>query len=95
MESALARSKSRWTNAPSLAFPALEVELLAPTAAKADGSVLGADLSLQECWTRLARLGGYLNRSSDGPTGTTVMWRGMARLTEIAFDYEFAGGSCG
>ena len=81
--------------APSLAFTALEVELLARTAAKADGSVLGTDLSLQECLTQLARLGGYLHRSSGGPPTTTVMWRGMARLTDIALGYEFAGGSCG
>jgi len=47
------------------------------------------------CLTQLARLGGYLNRSSDGPPGNTVMWRGMARLTDIALGYELAGGSCG
>jgi hypothetical protein len=80
---------------PSIAFTALEIELLARTDAKRDCSNRGADLSLRDCVAQLARLGGYLNRSSDGPPGNTVVWRGMARLTDIALGYELAGGSCG
>jgi hypothetical protein len=80
---------------PSLAFTALEIELLARTAARRDDLVRGADLSLHDCLAQLARLGGYLNRSSDGPPGNTVVWRGMARLTDIALGYELAGESCG
>jgi hypothetical protein len=34
--------------------------------------------------TKIARLGGYLARASDPPPGSTVMWRGMSRLTDIA-----------
>ncbi|MCO4879389.1 hypothetical protein L8949_20365 [Paraburkholderia caribensis] len=39
---------------------------------------------------RLAQLGGYLARASDPPPGTTVMWRGMRRLTDIQIGYELA-----
>nr|WP_277815907.1 IS4 family transposase [Roseovarius sp. A46] len=31
----------------------------------------------------VARLGGYLNRTSDPPPGTTVIWRGLSRLTDL------------
>ena len=31
---------------------------------------------------RLARLGGYQNRTRDTPPGNMVLWRGMARLTD-------------
>jgi hypothetical protein len=37
--------------------------------------------------TKVARLGGYLNRKRDGPPGTMVLWRGMARLTDIHLGY--------
>ncbi len=33
--------------------------------------------------TKIARLGGYLARTSDPPPGNTVMWRGLSRLTDI------------
>jgi len=38
-------------------------------------------------------LGGYLNRASDGLPGITVVWRGMARPTDIALGYEIARGN--
>ncbi len=31
----------------------------------------------------LARLGGYLDRASDPPPGTTVIWRGLSRLADL------------
>ena len=37
---------------------------------------------------KLARLGGYLARTGDGPPGTMVMWRGLARLTDIALGFQ-------
>lgn len=39
---------------------------------------------------RLARLGGYLNRTRDAPPGNMVLWRGMARLTDIHLGYCLA-----
>ena len=37
--------------------------------------------------TAIARLGGYLDRKSDPPPGTTVIWRGFSRLTDLAEGY--------
>ena len=31
----------------------------------------------------VARLGGYLDRASDAPPGTTVIWRGFSRLADL------------
>jgi len=39
---------------------------------------------------RLARLGGYLNRTRDAPPGNMVLWRGMARLTDIHLGFSLA-----
>lgn len=39
---------------------------------------------------RLARLGGYQNRTRDTPPGNMVLWRGMARLTDIHIGYCLA-----
>lgn len=36
---------------------------------------------------KLARLGGFLNRKGDGAPGNMVLWRGMARLTDIHLGY--------
>ena len=32
---------------------------------------------------RIAKLGGYLGRANDPVPGNIVMWRGLARLTDI------------
>jgi len=40
--------------------------------------------------TKLARLGGYLARANDSPPGNTVMWRGLARLTDIVIGFDLA-----
>jgi hypothetical protein len=37
--------------------------------------------------TKLAQLGGYLARSKDPPPGNAVMWRGLARLTDIQLGF--------
>jgi hypothetical protein len=39
---------------------------------------------------RLARLGGYLDRTRDPPPGNMVLWRGMARLTDIHLGFTLA-----
>jgi len=31
----------------------------------------------------VARLGGYLDRKNDPPSGATVMWRGFSRLSDL------------
>jgi hypothetical protein len=44
---------------------------------------------------RIARLGGYLARTNDGPPGNMVMWRGLCRLTDIQFGFLLAKGDVG
>src|SRR6185369_1032714 len=44
--------------------------------------------SLSSYITKVARLGGYLARASDPPPGNIVMWRGLARLTDIEIGFE-------
>jgi hypothetical protein len=46
----------------------------------------------------LARLGGYLDRASDPPPGTTVIWRGFSRLADLVEGARIATsplGTCG
>jgi hypothetical protein len=40
--------------------------------------------------TKLTRLGGYLARAGDSPPGTTVMRRGLSRLTDIQLGFNAA-----
>ena len=40
--------------------------------------------------TKVARLGGYLARANDSPPDNTVMWRGLARLTDIEIGFDLA-----
>ena len=47
------------------------------------------------CLLQLARLGGYLARASDPPPGNTVIWRGMARLTDIELGFSLGSQNCG
>jgi hypothetical protein len=44
--------------------------------------------------TKIARLGGYLARSSDPPPGNLVMWRGLSRLRDIEIGASISV-SCG
>lgn len=67
-----------------LVFTDVEMKLLEKLIEESEGSskkTVGRFLNL------LARLGGYLNRKNDGPPGNTVMWRGMARLSDIHLGY--------
>ena len=60
------------------------LEGLVPTRDGTGGQTVGRFL------TRLAQLGGYLNRARDAPPGNMVLWRGMARLTDIHLGYCLA-----
>jgi hypothetical protein len=44
---------------------------------------------------KVARLGGYLARANDPPPGNIVMWRGLARLTDINLGFMLARASSG
>ncbi len=46
--------------------------------------------TVDRCLTRLARLGGYLNRTKDPPPDNMVLWRGMTRLADIHLGFSLA-----
>lgn len=71
--------------APEVAFTPDEVRLLdrlGKDANSADKPMLTAYVN------KVARLGGYLARASDGPPGNLVMWRGLARLTDLVLGFQ-------
>lgn len=77
----------------SKAFTPLEVEILdrlVPRPAPPPGTV-----PLSVYLTKLAKLGGLLARKGDGRPGHTVLWRGLAKLTDIEIGVEIAGGVVG
>jgi len=41
----------------------------------------------------VARSGAYFDRTSDAPSGTTVIWRGLSRLVDLAKGARLAGAS--
>ena len=45
-------------------------------------------INLSNFIIKIAKLGGYLARSSDPPPGNIVMWRGISRLTDIMLGFE-------
>jgi hypothetical protein len=76
---------------PSVAFTPLEIAILNRLAPDRSPT----SRTLGACLTQLARLGGYLNRASDGPPGNLVMWRGMSRLTDIELGFLMATENVG
>jgi hypothetical protein len=51
------------------------------------------ELTVREFTQALARLGGHLNRKSDGPPGWITLWRGWERLHTM-IDYELSRATC-
>jgi len=72
-----------------IAFTPLEINILNRLAPETPSASTRSP-SLKSCLTQLARLGGYLNRTGDGPPGNVVMWRGMSRLTDIELGFQMA-----
>lgn len=66
---------------PTLALTATEIALLDRLV---NDKPQARRKTLSHYLTKIARLGGYLARTSDPPPGNTVMWRGLSRLTDIA-----------
>lgn len=48
---------------------------------------VGEKKTLSTYINKIARLGGYLDRTSDPPPGNIVMWRGLTRLTDIELGF--------
>ena len=79
----------------TLALTPLEVELLDKLRPTPRAKIHHSKPSIASCLIQLARLGGYLARASDPPPGNTVIWRGMARLTDIELGFSLAVQNCG
>lgn len=70
-----------------LVFTVTEMKLLEHLVPAEDGPT---KRTVGRFLTLLARLGGHLNRKRDAPPGNMVLWRGMARLTDIHLGYSLA-----
>ncbi len=70
-----------------LVFTEVEMKLLQHLVPAKDGTT---KKTVGRFMTLLARLGGYLNRKRDAPPGNMVLWRGMARLTDIHLGFCLA-----
>lgn len=78
---------------PTLAFTKLEICILDKLAKTPPHLAAVASVS---CYlTKLAQLGGYLARAHDPLPGNQVIWKGMARLTDIELGYLLAKGNVG
>lgn len=75
---------------PALVLTKLEIKLLDQVVPDRRGT-LPTGTSLSKYVTKIARLGGYLARANDPPPGNIVMWRGLARLTDIKLGATLAG----
>ena len=73
--------------APAVALASTEIALLDQLVADAGNRQCRSE-TLSFYLIKLARLGGYLARSSDPPPGNTVIWRGLSRLTDIEIGLE-------
>jgi hypothetical protein len=77
-----ARDERPEAAAETVATPA-EIDLVAK-ATKSPGPAM----TVQEFVDRVARLGGYLGRTGDGPPGWQSLWRGYQRLTDLLLGQE-------
>ena len=74
---------------PALVFTPAEIVILDRLIATSGNRGAKAG-TLQFYLTKLARLGGYLARTSDPPPGNTMVWRGLRRLVDIQIGAELA-----
>jgi hypothetical protein len=72
---------------PQVAFTNAEIALLDRLVADA-GNRRCRKGTLAFYLIKLARLGGYLARAGDQPPGNIVVWRGLAKLTDIEIGAE-------
>jgi Transposase Tn5 dimerisation domain len=72
---------------PSIVFTETERALLDRTAPARQPETRR---DLKTYITAVARLGGYLARRHDAAPGTTVLWRGFARLADLVIGYKAA-----
>jgi hypothetical protein len=81
-------NRSREEIPPKFALTPLEIDLLDRLVK--DKATSPRHKSLSHYLTKIAQLGGYLARTRDPPPGNVVMWRGLARLTDIELGFALA-----
>lgn len=86
-------NRSQPAAAPSVALTQLELHLLDHLAP--DRGAEHESKSLSNYIVKIARLRGYLARARDPAPGNIVMWRGLARLTDIAIGYSLRSEDVG
>jgi hypothetical protein len=86
-------NRSQPAAAPTAALTQLELQLLDRLAP--DRNPLAVPQTLSNYIVKIARLGGYLARARDPAPGNIVMWRGLARLTDIAIGFSLRDGNVG
>jgi hypothetical protein len=74
---------------PEVALTKIEINLL-DQLVKYKGNRPSNKRRLSDYLNRIARLGGYLARTSDPPPGNIVMWKGLSRLTDIGLGFKMA-----
>jgi hypothetical protein len=74
---------------PKIAFTKHEMDLLERLIGFGRRET-GSERNLGDYLLKIAQLGGYLARAADPPPGNMVMWRGMARLTDIHLGFLLA-----
>src|SRR6202162_1210303 len=79
---------------PKFALTPLEIELL-DRLVKDKNRGSPRRKTLPDYLTKIAQLGGYLARASDPPPGNMVMWRGVARLTDIELGFILGAKNVG
>jgi hypothetical protein len=77
---------------PQFALTNIEMDLLD---ALKKGKTHSKKQRLSDYLLKIAKLGGYLARTSDPPPGNTVIWRGFVRLIDIEFGFHMAMGLMG
>jgi hypothetical protein len=76
---------------PESVLTAAEIDLLDQVEASAQPAAAARPKrTISHYLTQIAKLGGYLDRASDPPPGNMVLWRGLARLTDILLGFEVA-----
>ncbi len=71
-------------------FDESEVEVLEAVVEEQTGRTLERPLTLAEATMVIARLGGYLDRPSDPPPGSKVLWRGFITLDGMVVGFRLA-----
>ena len=74
----------RWHARQSPEQPAVQVlprDVVHMVALKTGGEV--EQMTIEQCWKKIAQLGGYLGRKSDGPPGWKTLWRGWLHLQDL------------